>query len=62
MFSLHEQIVDDFSDLFSVWLESHTSHRDISALHELIVDEFSEPLSVLLDSHMSHRDIFPYMN
>ena len=45
MSSLHEPIADEFSDLISVWLESHMSHRDISYLHELIADEFSDFLS-----------------
>ena len=44
--SLHELIVDEFLDLFYVWLDSHMSHRDISFLHELIAGAFSDLLSV----------------
>ena len=54
---LHELISDEFSDVLSVWLESHMRHREISSLRELIADEFLDVHSVWLDSHMSYRDI-----
>ena len=38
--SLHELITDEFSEILSLWHDSHLSYMDISSLHELIAGEF----------------------
>ena len=55
---IHELIADEFSDVLSVWFDSHMSCMYIFSPHELIADEFSESLCVWLDNHMSYRDTF----
>ena len=50
----HELIADEFLDFFSLWPDSHMSHRDFSPILELIVGVFLRFLRELLEIHMSH--------
>ena len=44
----HEQIADELLDFFTLWPDSHMSHRDISYIRELIVGVFLRFLRELL--------------